>query len=458
MNISKRQTGDLNAIITIEIKPEDYQSKVDETIKSLRKNANIPGFRPGQVPAGIIRKKYGKEVLVEELNKLLGRELVHYISENKIDVLGSPIPVQSFDDFVLEDGKDFKFDYEIGIAPQINVNLPEAKIPYYLIKVDDKMVEDDINDMRRRYGKFSNPESAEETSVLYGEFQQLDENGEILENGNKTTTTLSIEMIRDEEEKKKFIGVKKDEVIRFNPYKALKNQTEVSAMLRLEKNSPALESEYQYTVKTVNKIEKAELNQELFDKVFGEGIVSNEEEFRAKIREGIASYFEKESDKKLSKDLRIKILEENNIPLPDDFLKRMLKSKQENKMDEHEFDHEYFHLAEDLKYNLIQTKIASEQSISVTEDDLKNVASIMIAQQFAQYGVAAPEDEKMDELVQNYLQKDDNQEKLERTLIGQKVFDYLKKNLKLNMIELPYEEFLEKLKEKTQHEVEHHHS
>lgn len=457
MNISKRQTGDLNAVITIELKPEDYQPKVDETIKSYRKSANIPGFRPGHVPAEIIRKKFGKEVLVEELNKILGRELVNYLTENKIDVLGSPLPIQSPDSLTLEEGKNFIFDYEIGIAPEINTQLVNSSIPYYVVKVDEKMVDDDINDLRRRYGKFSNPENAEDTSVLYGEYVELNENGEVKEDGNKTTTTLSIEMLRNDEEKKRFIGVKKEDTIRFTPMIAFTSEAEVSAALRVDKTSPALHSEYNFQVKTVNKIEKAEIDQELFDKALGEAAVASEEEFRTKIREGIASYFEKESDKKLQKDVKVKFLKECNIPLPEDFLKRMLKARQEKPVEDHDFDHEFHHVIEDLKWNLIVEKIALEQSINISEEEIEGIAGIMISQQFAQYGIAPPEKEKLDEMITSYLKKDDNFERMERSLRGQKVFDYLKNNLKLEKVEMTYADFTTKLQEKDQHELEHHH-
>jgi trigger factor len=456
MQITKKQNGDLNAIITIEVKPEDYQPRVDKTIKNYTKTASIPGFRPGHVPAGIIKKRLGKEILVEELNRILGEELVNYLRENKIDVLGSPLPVQKQEELSFEEGKNFSFDYEIGIAPEVNVKLPSESVPYNIIKVDDKMIDDDINEMRRRYGKFSNPEAAEMTSVLYGDFNELDENGEIKAGGNNTTTTLSIEMIKNEEEQQKFIGAKKDDVIRFNPMNAVRNETEVSAMLKLDKKAEALNSDYNFRVKTVNKIEKAEINQEFFDKVFGEGVVNSEEEFRNKIREGIASYFEKESDKKFQKDIKELILDENNIQLPDDFLKRLLKERQETKIDGHNFEHEYFHMAQDLKWDLIQNKIAAEQSLKITNEELIDTARIMISQQYAQYGMAPPEMSQLDEIVKDYLKKDDNDERLSRSLLGHKVFDYLKKNLKLNMQELPYEQFIEKLKEKTSHEVQHH--
>ena len=228
-------------------------------------------------------------------------------------------------------------------------------------------------------------------------------------------------------------------------------------MLKIQKDSSSLSSDYNYQIKTVNKIEKADLNQEFFDKAFGVDAVHNEEEFKAKIREGIASYFEKESDKKFQKDIRTTFLEENKLQLPDDFLKRMLKTRQEKAIDDHEFEHQYFHLAEDLKWDLIQNKIATDQSIVVGHEDILQTGRELISQQFAQYGIAPPDNEKLDELVLNYLQKDDNNEKLGRTLLSHKVFDYLKKNLKLNMIELPYEDFITKLKEKTEHETVHHH-
>jgi trigger factor len=457
MNISKRENGDLSAIISIEVQPSDYQPKVDEAIKNFRKNASIPGFRPGHVPAGLIKKKYGKEVLAEELNRLLGNELYNYLRENKIDVLGTPLPITNQEEQELEEGRNFKFDYEVGLAPEVKVQMPANKVPYYLIKVDDQMIENDINDMRRRYGKFSNPEAADANSILYGEFTELDETGEPKEAGVSTTTTLAIDMIRDEVEKSKFLGAQKDKEIVFSPRIAIKNDTEVAAMLRIGADSASMDSEYRFTVKTVNEIQKAEINQELFDKTFGEGVVSDEESFRAKIREGIAAYFEQQSDKKLKKDLRNILLSENNISLPDDFLKRMLKSQQKETMDDHAFEHEYYHVAEDLKWNLIESKIAAEANIEVKFEDVMDASKLMIAQQFAQYGVPAPEEAKLQEMARDYLLKDDNHERVQRSLVGQRVFEHLKKTLKLNMIEQPYDEYVATLNERSAHEVEHNH-
>ena len=457
MNISKHQIDDLNAVISVDLQPEDYQGRVNQVLRNYQKTAKVPGFRPGNVPTGMIKKMYGKAVLVEELNRLLSEELGKYIYENKIEVLGSPLPKRTSEEQPFEEGRNFKFEYEIGLAPAIDVKVPSTKIPYYLVKIDEKMVEDDINDIRRRYGKFSNPESAEETSILYGEFNELDEAGALKEGGNKTTTTISIELITDVAKRKPFLGLKKGDVVDFNPMETFRSEAEISSMLRVDKDSPAMKSSYRFTVMTVNKVEKADLNQELFDKLFGEGIVTTEDDFRTKIREGIASYFEKESDKKLRKDVRNLFLEKITVPLPDEFLKRMLKANQEKEMDDHTFDHEYYHLSEDLRWNLIQNKLAEANSIAVEREEVLEVSRQMIRQQFSQYGVPAPESEKLEELSNNYLQEENNAERVERIIRENKIFDVLKKEVKLDIHEMPYQDFVAKLNEQTQHETEHHH-
>ncbi|HRI42374.1 MAG TPA: hypothetical protein PLW54_11905, partial [Bacteroidia bacterium] len=208
---------------------------------------------------------------------------------------------------------------------------------------------------------------------------------------------------------------------------------------------------------TISRIELADLNQEFFDKIYGEGNVTNEEEFRAKIREGILAYFERESDRKMRKDLRNELLAHNNLPLPDDFLKRMLKANAEKPMADSEFDHQYYHLAEDLRWNLMVTKLATDQGFDVTEDELKELARGLVRQQFAQYGYYEIDDAKLEEVSERYLNEDGNRERLDRSIRENKVFAHLKGVVKLDMIELPYQEYVARLQEKTQHELEHHH-
>lgn len=457
MNITKHQTDDLNAVIKIELTPEDYKDRVNDVVKRYAKTANVPGFRPGHVPSGMIRKMYGQSIMLEELNKLVTENLSKYIFDQKIEIIGSPLPKKGESEMILEDGRSFEFLYELGLAPQFDVKLPKDKTPYFLLKVEDKMVDDDVNDLRRRYGKFSNPETSEETSILYGEFNELDASGQLKEGGHKTTTTLAIEFVPEVKDRKKFIGLKKEDIVEFNPMNVFRTEAEVAGMLKLGKDHEAMKSDYRFTVMTVSKIEKAELNQEFFDKIYGEGNVTNETEFRQKVKDGIASYFERESDRKLKKDLRNRLLETNSISLPDDFLKRMVKANQDKEMDEATFEHEYYHLVEDLRWNLMQNKIAAEQNIALTEDEVKELSRAMIRQQFAQYGMNDMDPARLEEISVRYLNEEGNYEKLERSLRESKVFDYLKKTVKLDNIELPYAEFVERLNEKTAHELEHHH-
>ncbi len=457
MNISKHQNDDLTAIIKIELQPADYQPRINEVIKKYAKTANVPGFRPGHVPVGMIRKMYGPSVMLEELNKLVSENLGQYIFDNKIEIIGSPLPTVGEHEMVLEDGRDFEFLYEIGLAPKIEFQLPKSKTPYFLVKIDAKMIEEDVNDVRRRYGKFSNPETAEENCILYGEFNELDADGQLKEGGVKTTTTLAIDRMPEAKDRKKFVGLKKEAVVDYNPMEAIRNETEVAAMLKIDKSNAALHSNYRFTVMTISHIEKAELNQELFDKLYEAGSVSSEEEFRGKVKEGIASYFERESDRKLKKDLRNAILESTNIPLPDDFLKRMVKANQDKPMEEQEFDHQYYHMAEDLRWNLIMGHVAAEQNITLEEEEIREASRGMMRQQFAQYGVYDMDEAKVEEMSNRYLTQEGNYERFERTIREAKVFDYLKKTVKLDITEMPYDEFVARLNEKTAHELEHHH-
>jgi trigger factor len=461
MNISRQSLTDLSEIITINVKPEDYRPAVEKTLKKYAHTAQVPGFRPGKVPAGMIKKMYGKSILVEELNSLLSESLGKYIYENHMPVLGSPISLETEEERVWEDGQDFEFQYEIGLAPNIEVNIDKiSAIPYYLVKVDEEMVDNNINEIRRRYGKYSYPEVSEESHILYGDFDELDEAGNVKEEGIKTATSLAIEMISDTEHRAPFIGLKKDDSVVFNPLESMVNETEVSSMLKIDKASPAMNSNYKFTVKSINKIDKAELNQEFFDKIYGEGAVKNEEEFRGKVREGIVSYFERSSENKLQKDLRNKFLEELDIPLPDDFLKRTVKENAEKKKDghQHDFEHEYYHMAEDLRWSLIGNYFAKENNLTVSEDEVKNIARGMVREQFAQYGIYDAPPDKIEEMAKShYLERREIAERIERSILDDKVFAILKTKINLDLQELPYAEFVQKLNEKTEHELEHHH-
>lgn len=457
MNISHQPQGDLTAIIKLEIGPADYQSAYNDVVKKYARTANVPGFRPGHVPAGMIRKMYGTSILLEELNKIVSQNLSRYIFDQKIEIIGSPLPKKGEQEMILEDGRDFEFLYEIGLAPRFSVTLPTSPVDYFAVQVDAKMIEDDINDLRRRYGKFSNPETSDETCILYGEFNELDADGQLKEGGVKTTTTLAIDRMPEAKDRKKFTGLKKEDTIDYSPMTVIRNETEVATMLKIDKSNPALQSQYRFTVMTVSKIEKADLNQELFDKLYEPGSVTDEAGFREKVKEGIAGYFEKESDRKFHKDIRNLLLESTSIPLPDEFLKRMVKADQEKAVEEHEFEHQYYHMAEDLRWSLITGQFAAEHGITMTEEEVRDYSRGTIRQQFAQYGIYDMDDAKIEEMSNRYLNEEGAYERFERRLREGKVFDLLKRSVTLHTVELPYDEFVARLNEKTAHELEHHH-
>lgn len=442
MQITKENKSALSAIVTLKVEPTDYQDRVAKTLKKYAKSANIPGFRPGMAPMGHIKKLYGKSVLAEELNTLLQEKLQSYINEEKIDVLGVPLPlstdVQSF-----EDGSNFEFLYELGLAPTIAPDLKAiSKTPYYMVNIDDKMVQQDVDDLRRRYGKFSNPEVIENDSIIYGTFTEVDQQGIKIEGGHSTTTTLAIEFVKSDSDRALFIGKNKDATIIFNPMKAINNETEVAAMLKSEKGQVNLQSDYELVIKTINKVEKATLDQEFFDKIYGPGVVSTEAEFYGKVKEGITNYFERESDRRLKKDLKAKMISELSIPLPDDFLKRMLKAQMKKEVDDATFEHDYLHESEDLKWRLIIDKLAADHSFNVANEEVDEAARGMLLSQFSQYGGFNLEEDKLNEYTRKYLQEGRNYERIAHSILENKVFEVIKKEISLDIITQQYEEYI----------------
>ena len=470
MEIKKENIDDLNAILKVKIHPEDYQHKVDNVIKEHQKKARIPGFRPGKVPAGMIRKMYGKSILAEEINKILADSINNYIDENKIEILGNPLPKPEDEpDNNWENPSDFEFHYDLGLAPQYDLNLsPSKTFDYYKLKVEDDIFKKYVDDIRRRYGNFSRPETVEEGTILYGKFEELDETGNVKETGISTTTTISLELLRDEEIKNQLLGLKKDDEIKVNIKKAFEEPAEISSMLSISREEAEnLSSDFKFQIFSINKIEKAEVNQALFNKVYGEGIINSEEEFNQKIKEEIQKIFEVDADRKLRDEISDYLLQNINPQLPDEFLKRWLMAVNEKPVTAEQLEKEYNSYSKHIKLQLIENKIAKENNLEVKQEEIIAFAEQLIRNQFAQYGQMNPEDEKVKELADNYLQKRERIRQIYETLIERKSFEYLKSFFILNIIELPHDEFLNAVKpahnhdhhdhEHEHHEHEHHH-
>src|SRR5258705_8797231 len=354
MNITQEKVNELSSVIKIHLAPDDYNPRVETELKKIHRSISIPGFRPGKAPFDIVRKRFGRTVLIEELNKMLSDSLYKFLSENKVKFLGNPIPKDSDTTPDWDNPSDFEFEYEIGHVPDFEIRYPAEPLNSYSIKASPTMTDQYIDELSRRFGKHSYPEVSGENDILYGDFNELEENGEMKAGGHHTTTTLAVEMIKNEEKKKKFIGLKKDGTVNFNPTKVMNNETEVTLMLNLKKDAPQLNSDYRFTVKTINHLDKLPIGQELFDKYTATPVrvaegetaadtITNENDFRARVKSDYEKYLSRDNTRFLNHNLRHTMLAANPIPLPADFLKRWMMTVSETPVTmetvEKEFDH-----------------------------------------------------------------------------------------------------------------------
>lgn len=444
MNIAAENIDSLNAVVTIKLTPEDYQPKLESSLKKVQRTASMPGFRPGKVPTGMIKKMYGKSLLADELNKLLNDTLYNYIEENKLQVLGNPLPKdlgQEAGDF--ENPSNFEFQYELGLAPAFEIKLDgKHTFDYIQVDVDDKMLDNYIDDLRRRQGKFSNPEVSADGDILYGEFVELNADGEPKEGGITTTTTLAIEFVKND--KDKFIGVKKDESIVFNPKKALENTTEISSMLRISKEeAETMDSDFRFTIQTVNHIEKAELNQELFDKLYGAGNINSVEEFRNRIKTEVGAMFTPESDRMLKTAMTDTILAELSLQLPDTFLKKWLMTVNEKPISTEELERDYPVYAKQLQWQLVTNKVLEQSpEISLTRDELVTYSRQMIRSQFTRYGIHNIDEDKLNSYAEQMMKDEKEVKRMSNELLEVKVFQHMKSKVTLNTKPMAYADFV----------------
>lgn len=453
MDITRVEISTLNEILKVSLTPDDYKDKFENELKKVQKTMTMPGFRPGHVPSGVVRKRYGKAVLIDELNKIVSGSLEKFIKDSNLDLLGSPIPKpadETLNNF--DEPGNFEFEFEIGLAPQFNLTLPPSKtFDYYQIAVSDEMIQNQVDDLRRKYGKFSNPEAADENSILYGDFAELDEHGNVIEGGITSRSTLSVALVKDDATRKQIIGLKKGDVFRLNPAKAFGGQTEeVAHMLNMSPDkAKEVSSDFNYTIDTINHIEKAEMNQEFFDKIYGEGVVSSEQEFLDKIREGISSSFMYDSDMKLKHDVEDHLLHELDLKLPDAFLQKWLQTEVEKPLTPEQIEKEYKGYARGMKLRLIENRIFRDQNMQISQEEIKEMARQYVYHQFQGYASGLTP-ELIDNLADRYLQKRESVERLIETISDRKVFNYLKSIVQTKPQTVSYEEFMKIVKE-------HHH-
>jgi len=445
MNISQEKIDNLNTVVKINLNPEDYQPRVDKAIKEQAKKAKIPGFRPGMVPASHIKRMYGKSILVDEINSMLSDTLNNYITEQQLAVLGQPLPKVEDDrkTYNWDFADNFEFNYEVGLAPEFDITFSkDDKLTQYVIKVDEETLASRIKNIRKSYGKMTNPDVSADDDVLYSELVQLSPDGSVFDDGISNTTSVRLDQIQDEAVKSSLIGLKKDDVIVLDIQKAFDNDAaKVAGLLKIDEDTAAdLKSSFQLTVKNINRLEESDLDQEFFDKLFGEGAVSTEEEFRARITGELEAMMVQDADRKLMDDIYKYSIGKVDFNLPDEFLKRWLRATNE-KLSEDELLGGYNDFAQNLKWTLIENKLMKENDIDIKYDEVFALAKQRLAQQFQMYSPQPIAEEQLGQYTVQYLQNKENANKIFEEVKALRVFDLIKSAITLDKQNILFTDF-----------------
>lgn len=449
MNISQEKIDSLNAVVTINIKPEDYQPRVEKAIKDQAKKAKLPGFRPGMVPPAHIKKMYGKSILVDEVNNLLSDTLNNYINEQQLEVLGQPLPkMDDTKEYNWDFADDFEFNYEVGLAPAFDVDFSSKdKVTQYVIKADEETLAARITNIRKSYGKMTNPDVSADGDVLYGELVQLSPDGSVFDEGITNTTSVRLDQVQDEKIKKSLIGLKKDDEVTLDIQKAYDNDAaRIAAILKIDEETAAeVKSKFRLTVKNVNRLSESDLNQEFFDKLFGEGKVTTEEEFKAEITKEVEAMYAQDSERKLQNDLYKLSIDKAKFELPDEFLKRWLKATNEKLTDE-ELAGGYNDFAQNLKWTLIENKIIKDEKIEIKYEEVFAAAKQNLDAQFRMYSPQPLSEEQLAQYTVQFLQNKEQANKIFEEVKAVKVLDYIKGVVTLDKKEISSKEFAELVK------------
>ena len=444
MNVTKNQIDDLNATIKIQLDKEDYATRVSDALKDYQKKAVIDGFRKGKTPFGIIKKMYGKAVLIEEINKLIGESLSNYIQENDLNILGEPLPSETEQKELNLDEENFEFVYDIALAPVMNVKLSKReKVPYYIIKVDDEMIDKQIESICKSNGGLISVDTIEGSEYVKGELIELGEDGKPKEGGiHVEDASLSVEHMKDEEQVKIFVGKQVGNEVIFNPSKAYPNKTDYAALLQISKEEAEhVTSDFCFIISEIKRYVEAEVNQALFDKIYGEGNVKSVEEFRARVKEDLAKQFRAHSEYRLTVDARDKMLKKNeDVVLPEAFLKRwMLATNKE--LTQEAVDKDFNSYRDEFKWQLIKGDMIKENNIKVEDEDMKAVGREVAAAQLQQYGLYGLSDEQLDGFAVRLLENEKQRASLYDRALENKIFSVIKEGVKLEEQEISMEDF-----------------
>ncbi|WP_299993034.1 trigger factor [uncultured Bacteroides sp.] len=446
MNVSLQNIDKVSALLTVKLEKADYQEKVDKSLKGIRQKAQVPGFRKGMVPMSLVKKMYGKSVIAEEVNKTLSEAVYKYIQDNKVNILGEPLPNEDKQpDIDFDTMEEFEFLFDIALAPEFKAEVTaEDEVDYYTIEVTDEMVDNQVKAYTQRTGKYEQVEAYEANDMLKGLIAELDENGNTKEGGVQVEGAVMMpSYMKNDEQKAIFANAKVNDVLVFNPYTAWDgNAAELASLLKIDKEAAAeMKSNFSYQVTEITRFVLGELNQEIFDQVCGEGVVKTEEEFRAKVKEVIANQFVVDGDYKFLIDARKMLMEKvGKLEFPDALLKRIMRLNNQDK-DEKFVEDNYEKSLEELTWHLIKEQLVEANGIKVEQEDVANMAKEATRAQFAQYGMMSVPEDILENYAKEMLKKKESVEGLVNRVIETKLASVLKSQVKLNNKSISAEEF-----------------
>ncbi|SHF51841.1 trigger factor [Mariniphaga anaerophila] len=450
MKVTRENIDNVNAVIKVLIEKSDYEQSVEDTLKDYRHKASIPGFRPGKAPMGLIKRRFEKSVMVEEINKVLSQNLTRYLVDEKLQVLGEPLASTEHQKPIdWENDEAFEFAFDVALAPTVEVPLSEEdKLQYFTIKVSDDMVEEQVNMITSQMGQNVDADEAKDKSLVRGDFVELDEEGNPKEDGIKADgVLLSVDLIKNEEIKKQFLGKQKGEVLTFDPVAAYEDRHEVGHLLKIShEQADELNSNFSFTITEILDYQKAELNEELYKKIYGEDTdVKTEEDLRNKLKEEIANSLLHSSDTRFAYDTRDALVEKVNPELPEAFLKRWLKEANKEATDE-QIEKDFDGFLKDLRWQLIKDFIIKENELKVEDEEAVDLAKKIAHAQYSQYGIYNAPEDQLESFAKMILEKPEEKERLYSKILEDKVIDVVKGKVTLESKEVTREEFEEMAK------------
>ena len=452
MKVTFENPDKVNGLMTITVEEADFKENVEKTLKNYRKKANIPGFRPGQVPMGMIRRQVGTSVKVDEINKLVGQEIYKYVQENNIQMLGDPLPSDKQQPVDVEKDAPYTFVFDIAVAPEFEIKLNgHDKVDYYTIKVDDKLIDQQVEMYASRGGHYDKVEKYEDNDMLKGDLRELDADGNTKEGGITVEAAIMLpNYIKVDDQKKLFEGCKLGDIITFNPKKAYpENNGEISSLLKISREEAEnITADFSFQITEISRYVKADVNQDLFDQVFGKDVVKDEKEFRERIAEGMKAQFAVDSDFRFIYDLRAHCEKKvGKLTYPDALLKRIML--QNNKDKGEEFVEKNYDLSvKELTWHLIKEQLVRDNNIKVEDADIKEAAKEAARAQFAQYGMNNVPDEYLENYANDMLKKKEYVDNLVDRSIDRKLTEVMKGVVKLNPKEVTLDEFNKMMEEK----------